>query len=545
MRQNSTPMEEIERANSFLGHLFGRIGGDHLFYSNPVFIESVSRLLGSYSSWFSAYPSCLEGTLSYLLRAMQVPSALRQASNAFKSICIRSMRHIRSAPILERLIEAAEAAMPKSTENYLSHGKPPPQFLEERTAVIEGLARVTATLPPETVMNVTARLATPLIVWTQKLAEKGTEVVSLSHSSSLSTQLQLVAVAIRFLDITDVTETWEEKKYVGICSTGEGFSGNQTAPGGENPKNRRQPGMVLVEMVWPVLSELVSSPKWRSDREVMTSVCSVYIRSLLLAKTEGSSLVSSLIPSLFPLVSVFEQYQHAASLEVWATAMETVGHDGNCDVSVFTGVLNASCHTTFALLQRGELFVHPEVAQSLFKMAYKYLFFQPELILSSSALPGLVEASAAVLRNQERESSKITLVFLGHMLSLQSPALLKNKNFVDACMQQYGETLMMGLLFASSDKLPRDLVRSLGSVLYSLIDRYRNFASVWLIRILGDPSFPGISCGALGDSEKKLVCDLMLKSPPLLRPRFEAMVADFVALCRREGTSDALVAYQL
>jgi hypothetical protein len=54
-----------------------------------------------------------------------------------------------------------------------------------------------------------------------------------------------------------------------------------------------------------------------------------------------------------------------------------------------------------------------------------------------------------------------------------------------------------------------------------------------------------MSTGLLKPSDCEAFAKLALKQPPLARGRFDALLMDFAAIPRGEGTSDALLAYEL
>ena len=62
------------------------------------------------------------------------------------------------------------------------------------------------------------------------------------------------------------------------------------------------------------------------------------------------------------------------------------------------------------------------------------------------------------------------------------------------------------------------------------------------------PGFP-VGCAegaaAVGEEQRRLFLAAALQQPRLPQLRFEALVADFGQICRREGADDALLAYQM
>lgn len=55
----------------------------------------------------------------------------------------------------------------------------------------------------------------------------------------------------------------------------------------------------------------------------------------------------------------------------------------------------------------------------------------------------------------------------------------------------------------------------------------------------------GMAAGLLKPSDCEAFAKLAVKQPALPRGRFDALLMDFAAIPRGEGTSDALLAYEL
>ena len=64
-------------------------------------------------------------------------------------------------------------------------------------------------------------------------------------------------------------------------------------------------------------------------------------------------------------------------------------------------------------------------------------------------------------------------------------------------------------------------------------------------RTLADPDFPGARSGHLTAESSRMFLDLVLKRPGIQRGRFDALAADFAAICRGESTADVLIAYAM
>jgi len=109
------------------------------------------------------------------------------------------------------------------------------------------------------------------------------------------------------------------------------------------------------------------------------------------------------------------------------------------------------------------------------------------------------------------------------------------------------EVLVRVLVLGLCDTAPRQLLRPLSGVLYGLLtsDVWRVAAAGHLLSCLQSQELPGMSVGLLKSSDCEAFARLLLREPPLPRGRFDALVCDFAAIPRGEGTSDALLAYEL
>eukprot|EP00850_Spirogloea_muscicola_P019641 SM000195S05288 [mRNA] locus=s195:103874:109153:- [translate_table: standard] len=513
------------------GTTTSRAGG--LFSSHSLLVIGAARVAGAYAAWLAASPPgpLVEGVLGYLLRALSVQGASSQAAAAFRAVCARCTSQLSSPVLLERLIVIAETACssgggPRAAEAV---------ELEDRAAVVEGLARVVATVQPAAQAEAfAARLAMPYLNCAADLA--AVDVQSEEAAAALIGQLRLLAVAVRFLEFPLEPSS---------------------ATFGSTAGAAKHPCLALMEQSWPMLKPLLTLPGWRANASIIEALCEVHSR-LFLSVKEGAV---AMVPALQPVIELYSEYQYAACLDVLATAVEVyfaAAHPAalsgapasSGSYSTLYYALKATAVATFALLMRGELADRTDVLAAFFSLMHRYLVFAPSIILPYAGISSLVRAVAAVIEHQERSSSKVALTFLTYLLAPPERALS-----IEACQRHQplalqsalseGKALLASLLFAAGDRLPRDLLRPLAMVLYTLLGAAPpQQAEAWLIGVLSSPNFSGRQGGALSDADCNVFCQVALQRPPLPQPRFEAMVVDFASVCRREGSGDSLLAYQ-
>jgi hypothetical protein len=111
----------------------------------------------------------------------------------------------------------------------------------------------------------------------------------------------------------------------------------------------------------------------------------------------------------------------------------------------------------------------------------------------------------------------------------------------------HGPALARTLVLGAADTAPRQLLRPLAGVLYSLLTSpaFGEAAGGWLLAALSAPGLPGVEAGLLLEGDAAAFAKAALRRPSLPRGRFDALVMDFAAIPRGEGTGDALLAYEL
>ncbi|CAI5928476.1 unnamed protein product, partial [Closterium sp. NIES-65] len=403
--------EREQRMAAVLGGVMVRVSRDAetggFLASHPLLVDTCCLLIGSFADWLNLQPDCLLGVISYLLKALQVPEAVRSAAGAFRAVCARCAPRLNAPSLLQHLMTATLSALPStslipsrprgtaalqssfstlssssfsfssSSSSFSfpsSHSHAPASHLasphwvdlEIRQALMEGQARVIASLPPATAAPLALTLTSPHIQLAAQLAQMQTNETSRFGSTSDGGGRSSTGGA--------------------IGAAGSGGSG------------------------------------------VITALCHLFRHSLLCLKHPSPPI----LPSIAPLVTAFEEHQHPAVLEVLALVLELSASAASAggaagDLSVCHSALQACSISAFSLIQRGHLPHRPEVLSALFDMAYRYLLFAPHLLLQAPFLGALLDAAAATVAHGERDSAKSALTLLCFLLSpgkkaLSSPA---------------------------------------------------------------------------------------------------------------------------
>ncbi|CAI7733551.1 unnamed protein product [Closterium sp. NIES-54] len=433
--------EREQRMAAVLGGVMVRVSRDAetgcFLASHPLLVDTCCLLIGSFADWLNLQPDCLLGVISYLLKALQVPEAVRSAAGAFRAVCARCAPRLNAPSLLQHLMTATLSALP-STSLIASHPRGtthlPSSFssslssssfssfssssfsfpsshshapsshpasphsvdLEIRQALMEGQARVIASLPPSTAAPLALSLTSPHIQLAAQLAQMQTNETSGFGSTSddggrsstggaigavgsggsggegvgesLSTQLLLLAAAVRFLEFDDALrrmppsqqqqhhhqqQQQQQQQHEALRNGGAHTPEQQQSQNHQQQQQQQQhPCIAVMEAAAPLVSDLLSSPRWRSHPQVITALCHLFRHSLLCLKHPSPPI----LPSIAPLVTAFEEHQHPAVLEVLALVLELSAAAASAggaagDLSICHSALQACSISAFSLIQ--------------------------------------------------------------------------------------------------------------------------------------------------------------------------------------------------
>jgi|AntAceMinimDraft_1070359.scaffolds.fasta_scaffold08784_1 hypothetical protein len=550
-----------QESNAFLGQLFARVGeagsaatsgqgaAGGVFTSHPLVMESTARMVGAYAAWLGqagAGSACVPGSVAYLLAALRVPEAFRHAAQGFRNVCARCAVHLQAPELLGRLMDSAEACMPAAPPPAMAgaacSGGAGAEGEDDRAAIVEGLARVIASLPSATAAaEAGKKLAAPLVARAAQHAAAAGGNPGDAAVTLLAAELRLVASAIRFLE------------FPALASPEGGGDG-----GGEHP------AMAVLSAAWPTLSQFNAAP-WRALPQVVEALCEVYTRALLCAKHAAAPLLPHLLEALR---DIFAQHHHPACADCLATAVEvfstggagggalgvmapaTVSHVADPAVAeALSNMLLSISQSAHACLSAAPIADRAETARGTFELAQRFALFAPALLLASPALHPLMQIAVAALGTMERDAVRAAVALLSIIVApgekaAASTTWQQGRAAVEAFMSSSGEGLVRAALAAGADTCPRHLVRPVAQLLHALQGAYPQPVNTWIVAVVSSPQFPSVAEPA-GETERRMFCELALRQPPLPAARWSAMVVDFFLICRKEATADSLIAHQM
>jgi len=321
---------------------------------------------------------------------------------------------------------------------------------------------------------------------------------------------------------------------------------------GDGFEGQPHPAMQVVEGIWPILSNIAESSRWNWSTDVIAALNSVYQRCILALKASAAPLLS---PMAATLVNLLHAGSHPQCLTTLGTCTEVFGPVPDAQ-DLLSSSLNAviervltrlqALHSPTELAERGEF-----VAATL-QLADRYLIFAPGPLLGSNHLQPLLGLAVRAIAMSERDPVQAALNFATHLSSpsakqTSNPAWATFASNVNAAIGAHGEPLVRALLVATAGSCPRHLLRVLSGCLYGLATSpvYRDALASLLPSVVMSSEYPAVQEGLLKEEDCKRFCAAALRQQPLTRQRFDALISDFAAVCRREGTSDALIAYDV
>jgi hypothetical protein len=160
-----------------------------------------------------------------------------------------------------------------------------------------------------------------------------------------------------------------------------------------------------------------------------------------------------------------------------------------------------------------------------------------------------MQIAVAAMGTMERDAVRAAVALLSTLVppgekAAASPTWQAGRAAVDVFMAECGEGLVRAALAAGADTCPRHLLRPMAQLLHALQGAYPAPVNAWILAAVGNPHFPS-AAEPVGEGERRLFCELAMRSPPLPPQRWSAMVVDFFQICRKEATADALIAHQM
>eukprot|EP00798_Chlamydomonas_sp_ICE-L_P007351 gene7351-474_t len=571
------------------------------FLSNPWVCRSTSHLIGEYAAWFGKADQVpLEEALRVLLHALCLPMSWSHAAHAFRNVCVRCKDQLCGGTALTGLMDlAARAVAPAPAPGTLAASVA--MELDDRLAVVEGLARVIAGLPPATAAEAGLYLIRPIVERAQSLAHAGTTPEQLTQ---LSTELRLIPAAIRFLDYpgTVVVGVGSLQPHSpplttdhATCPCSTGLSSLQSTdhatcpssvgttpeqltqlstelrlmaaairfldyPGsGGAPPEGQHPALKTLEGAWPILSAVSQAPICQRDPNVVEALCEVYQGAFLFAKSAARPLQSTPIASVLTIFkkAVLSAKSAARPLQSTPIASRAVLSAKSAArpllstlivsvLSIFKESLHASCCDVLGTSVEvfGEVKSHPE-AQAL----------------QHQALATMCGASAEHMQQRMQHHdidscAELVLSFISHLIAL--PDKLAGDMQAETAQQLArltssvsadGERVMSALCTSLCDSCPRGSLRSLSGCIYGFLSSatFGAAASSWFAQdIQGHPGgVPGVKADLLQPEDRQRLCALVLKRPMFPRGRFDALLSDVASIARGEATGDVLLAFEM
>jgi transportin-3 len=545
--------EEMEEsttttAEEFLTQLFTTVASQAsdnsgIFSVHPLLRASTCRLINSYAFWLGKKGdkgTLARGILMYVTSSFSHGSSWPMAAVAFRSVCSRCARALRDLETFGALLEHTEQSI--SGIRVVVDGN---DFSDNRTAVMEGLARVIATMQIQHASQVGPRLVSPIAGRCQAIAMEMTQQLpqhQIAHAEAARTmaaELSLIASSVRFLE----------------------FPSSSTATSGIE-----HPAIAVLSAAWPMLEEIVSAKMWQAP-SVVKAISEIYIAALLSAKANSVNMV---VPMLEAISRIFTATGYPSILEPIGTAVEMVSFSSENGASeLLPNAPHVAAALTAAFAQVAQETTRlasadplsPETwerAEALFVVARALVVFAPAHGLSNEALFPTLDLAIAALELREYPPVRASLALLNILIapgekSKASPPWIANAARVDEFFTTRGAKIVAVVLdSACTERMPRAAIRAGATLIATLLHTAPNAVFPWINDALVAYS---LSAGRADDAERadddvarpRLLAALSpARLPgPLPKPRCVSAICDYILIRQRVGDVDDLLAYDV
>eukprot|EP00884_Botryococcus_braunii_P018983 jgi/Botrbrau1/5769/Bobra.0134s0036.1 len=517
VNDRSGNIQDRQQAALLLQAMFSKVvAGDGsvpspLFVSVPWLLDAGCQLITSYAGWFSGpLTSLLDCTMRFVLTGLQNKDSAPSAAKAFQRLCCVCPHRLNDATTLSWLLNAADTIF----------SNPGAVGLEQREAVVTGLGHILSVLPAEEAGPAALRLVQPMLRSTHEALQQVNGTVQGQASHIVEEGLLLVAATLRLMAVSST-------------------------------QGMQHPALPVLQAVWPLLSQIMQSPAWLADQPTVAAMCQILQRALLAISNQAAGLVE---PATQAAVAAFQACAAPESLETLAVAAEAVGSD-EAYVPILASAIRSVSSTALAALTANPGGAVVDQMTALFRMANRCLIGAPAALLSSGAIHPLLGGALQVCGWREMDPLRASLNFItsfvgnlddiGEEWAAQHLVALREEQ--EKCLKQEGKEVLRRLLWAAAETCPPQLAPLTADPLLWLITHsmFGEASRRWVFDILASADFPGHKNGRATMEDCSLFCELVLKTPPLSPRWFAALLRDFGSLCQGEGTSDALLAYQL
>lgn len=507
-----------------------------IFSSHSLVRASSCRLIESYAQWLGqrsaddkARATLARSVLAYATSSFPHPLAWPRAALAFRSVCSRCARHLRDPSTFAALLEHTERCIGGAPVTFDSADAE-----DHRTAVMEGLARVIASMPIQQASDAAARLIIPVV---DRLKTKAVELAAqiptnhVAHpeaSRAVAADLRLIASSVRFLEFS--------------------------AKASENA-HVEHPAISALATAWPAMEDIVSTRTWQAS-SVIQAVGEIYVAALLSAKAMSLNMIT---PMLESVARTFTATKHRCLFEPVSTAVEVASisspESGASELSPSAPQVGAALSAVFSRMANETVLcarADPtsadtwERAEELFGAARAFIIFAPAQGLANESLFATLDLALAALELREYGPVRASLALLNALISpgeksKASAPWVSNAARVDDFFLTRGPTLTRTIFHsACSETMPRTALRAAATLLATLVHTAPDIVVGWFAQTISAPTPTPFA----PDAREPFLAILSAR-PPLERTRLIACLCDYFLVCVGVGDVEDLLAYGL
>ncbi|XP_050223263.1 transportin MOS14 isoform X2 [Mercurialis annua] len=395
-------------------------------------LQTVCLTIGAYSKWLNAASDglpLLSSVMRILMHGMGTSEdSAAAAAVAFRHICDDCRRKL--CGYLDDLFSIYHRALIGEGNFRIS--------AEDSLHVVEALSMVITELPPDQAKQALGQLCLPIVTSLQGVLNQGPEILEKRPARELTVHIDRLAYIFRYVNHPEAVAD-------------------------------------AIQRLWPLFKAIFDLRAW--DMRTMESLCRACKYAV---RTSGRFMGVTIGAMLEEIQALYQQHHQPCFLYLSSEVIKIFGSDPSC-ASYLTNLIEALFKRTICLLTNIKDFTaRPDIADDCFLLASRCIRYCPQLFITSTVFPFLVDCAMIGVTVQHREASNSILTFLSDIFDLAKSSV--GEHFIsvrDSVIIPRGPSITRILVASLTGALPSSRLETVAYALLALTRAYLNKTVEW------------------------------------------------------------------
>ncbi|XP_015581100.1 transportin MOS14 [Ricinus communis] len=398
----------------------------------PQLLQTVCLTIGAYSKWLSAASDglpLLSSVMRILMHGMGTSEdSAAAAAVAFRHICDDCRRKL--CGYLDDLYSIYHRALIGEGNFRIS--------AEDSLHVVEALSMVITELPPDQAKQALEQLCLPVVTSLQGVINQGPETLEKRPARELTVHIDRLAYIFRYVTHPEAVAD-------------------------------------AIQRLWPLFKAIFDLRAW--DMRTMESLCRACKYAV---RTSGRFMGITIGAMLEEIQALYQQHHQPCFLYLSSEVIKIFGSDPSC-ACYLTNLIEALFKRTICLLTNIKDFTaRPDIADDCFLLASRCIRYCPQLFVTSTVFPLLVDCSMIGITVQHREASNSILTFLSDIFDLAKSSVGEHYLSVrDSVIIPRGASITRILVASLTGALPSSRIETVAYALLAVTRTYGARAVEW------------------------------------------------------------------